>query len=468
MRAPRMKTSLIAAVVAGVCGLGAWMFVHRQPGTQYRTAPVQRGSIDSTISATGNPNAVVTVQVGSQVSGNIMALYADFNSKVKKGELIARIDPQVFQARVDAAQAAVSSVRAALLTAQAQVQKSQADIASAEANVMAASDNTQKGNVTAIDAKSKLGRRIQLANEGVLSKEDRETAQATYDESLSAQRAAQSQEHASQEGVKAAKSMADIARAQVSVAQAQLQQASASLQQAQADLEHTFIRAPVDGTVVSRQVNVGQTVAASLAAPILFEIAQDLAKMQVDTNVDEADIGRVQVGQNATFTVDAYPRRVFRGMVTAIRKAPINTQNVITYDVVIAVGNDDLKLFPGMTANVKILVDHRDNVLKVANAALRFRPESAAPAASSNETSRSRRGAGAAQAVWTLGADKKPQPVSVQLGITDGTWTEVKSGGLEQGDPVIVGALTKEEAKTSAASPFGGGSSSGRKRGPGF
>src|SRR3989442_9356347 len=233
MRTPRGKTSMIAAVVAASIGLGAWAYFHQQQRTQYRTLPVERGTIDSSISATGNPNAVVTVQVGSQVSGNILALDADFNSKVKKGELIARIDPQVFQARVDAAQAAVASARAALLNAQAQVQKSQADIASAQANLMAARDNTQKANVTSVDAKSKLGRRIQLANEGVLSKEDRETAQATYDESLSAQSAAQSQEQAAQEGVRASKSMADIARTQVAGAQAQLQQATASLQQAQ-------------------------------------------------------------------------------------------------------------------------------------------------------------------------------------------------------------------------------------------
>jgi HlyD family secretion protein len=366
---------------------------------------------------------------------------------------------------VDAAQAAVGSARAAVYNAQANVQKSVADIANAQANVLVAHDNTQKAHLAVVDAQSKLGRRIQLANEGVLSKEDRETAQATYDQAVSGERAAQGQGDASQAALSASKAGQQIARMQESAAQAQVKQAEAALAQAQIDLDHTYIKAPVDGTVVSRQVNVGQTVAASLAAPTIFEIAQDLAKMQVDTNVDEADVGRVQVGQRATFTVDAYPNRVFRGAVTAVRQAPINVQNVVTYDVVIGVSNDDLKLFPGMTANVKILVDHRDNALKIPNAALRYRPAASAAANTAN-INRKARGAAASQTVWTLGANGKPQPVEVQLGISDGTWTEVRSGNLQEGEPVILGASSQGTVSAQAtASPFGGGAS---RRGPGF
>src|SRR5690349_10269702 len=306
----RKKTLYLIGVICALGGLGTWALLEGQSGLQYRTAPVQRGDIESTISATGNPNAVVTVQVGSQVSGNIMALYADFNSKVKKDQLIARIDPQSFQARVDAARAAVETARAQLLNAQAGVQKSLADVASAQANVMVARHNTQKANLTVVDAKSKMDRRIELANEGVLSKEDRETAQATYDEAVSGLEAAQAQEQATQAALNAAQAEAKIAQTLAAAGEAQVKQNQASLQQAEIDLEHTYIKAPVDGTVVSRQVNVGQTVAASLAAPTLFEIAQDLAKMQVDTNVDEADVGRVRVGQSAAFTVDAYPGRI--------------------------------------------------------------------------------------------------------------------------------------------------------------
>ncbi|MCU1274296.1 MAG: Efflux transporter, family, subunit precursor, partial [Bryobacterales bacterium] len=353
--------------------------------------------------------------------------------------------------------------RAALFNAQANIQKSIADIANAEANVLVAKDNTQKARLAAVDAQSKLGRRIQLANEGVLSKEDRETAQATYDQAVSGQSAAAGQEQAAQQSLNATKAAQQIAHAQEAAALAQVKQATASLEQAQIDLANTYIKAPVDGTVVSRQVNVGQTVAASLSAPTLFEIAQDLTKMQVDTNVDEADIGRVQMGQNATFTVDAYPNRVFRGVVTAVRKAPINTQNVITYDAVIGVSNNDLKLFPGMTANVKILVDHRDNVLKIPNAALRYKPAESGGNQKPGGT-HNRRGAATAQAVWVLGQDGKPQPAQVQLGIGDGTWTEVRSGNLNEGQPVVLSALTKDESSARAASPFGGAS----RRGPGF
>ncbi len=456
------KLILIAVVITACSGLGAWAYLRSQRGVQYRTVPVARGVIDSSISATGNPNAVVTVQVGSQVSGNIMALYADFNSKVKAGQLIARIDPQIFQARVDAAQAAVGSARAAFYNAQANIQKSLADIANAQANVLVAQDNTQKAHVAVVDAQSKLARRVQLANEGVLSKEDLETAQATYDEAVSAERAARGQGDAAQSALGASKAEQQIAQTQEAAAQAQLKQAEASLAQSQIDLDHTYIKAPVDGTVVSRQVNVGQTVAASLAAPTLFDIAQDLTKMQVDTNVDEADVGRVQVGQKATFTVDAYPNRVFHGVVTAVRQAPINVQNVVTYDVVIGVSNDDLKLFPGMTANVKILVDHRDSVLKIPNAALRYRPA----ASSAGNASQKTRGAASSQTVSVLGQDGKAQPVQVQLGIGDGTWTEVRSGDLKEGQAVIIGALASGETSASgAASPFGGGAS---RRGPGF
>ncbi|MBI3780991.1 MAG: efflux RND transporter periplasmic adaptor subunit, partial [candidate division NC10 bacterium] len=248
----------------------------------------------------------------------------------------------------------------------------------------------------------------------------------------------------------------------------------AALKQAQIDLDHTYIRAPVDGTVVSRNVDVGQTVAASLSAPTLFLIAQDLTKMQVDTNVDEADIGRVRVGQPATFTVDAYPGETFRGKVVQIRQAAINVQNVITYDAVVAVSNPDLKLFPGMTANVKILVDRQENVLKIPNAALRFRPPDLKeqPKRGGDASVRTAQGpprgdgvpgvrgprkAGGDQTIWILGDDRKPRPVTVKLGITDGSFSEVTDSNLKEGQEVIVGLVAKEgSAAGGPAQPFGG------------
>jgi HlyD family secretion protein len=242
------------------------------------------------------------------------------------------------------------------------------------------------------------------------------------------------------------------------------------VRQAQVDLDHTYIRAPVDGVVVSRNVDVGQTVAASLQAPTLFLIAQDLTKMQVDTNVDEADVGRIRVGQDATFTVDAFPGESFKGKVTQIRKAPINVQNVITYNVVVAVPNPDLKLFPGMTANVKILVDRREHVLKVPNAALRFRPPdfkeqarqgtdgAARPAGGPRAAGqgvlplRGEQRAGADQTIWVLGSGGTPSPVVVKLGITDGAFSEVIEGDLAEGREVIVGVVSKE-GSTAGARP---------------
>src|SRR5690242_11771004 len=367
-------SGLAALAVAG----GWWFFGRGKDGTEYQTATVEKGSVQSSISATGNTNAVVMVQVGSQVSGNIKALYADFNTKVKKDQLVALIDPQPFQARVDQARAALDNARAAVVSAQAGVEKSNADIAGTQAAVASQKAAIAKAKAAMVDAKNKADANQALAKEGIISRNDLVTGQSNYDQAVAEQQAADAQLDAAQHQVQASQAQKQVAVMQTSAAQAQVKQAQAALDQAMIDLNHTQITAPVDGTVVARHMDVGQTVAASFQAPTIFDIAQDLTKMQVDTNVDEADIGRVKVGQDATFTVDAYPGYMFHGKVTEVRKAPINVQNVITYDSVIAVSNPDLKLFPGMTANVKVLVDHRSAALKVPNAALRFKPAAAA------------------------------------------------------------------------------------------
>jgi HlyD family secretion protein len=405
------------------------------------------------------------VQVGSQVSGNIKALYADFNTKVTKGQLVALIDPELFQARVTQAQANLDNARATVLNYTAQIQKAAADVSSAQANVQFAKQNVAKAKVAVIDSDSKLKRRLDLTNQGILSKEDKETAQATYDSNVAGQDAAEAQVRAAEDALRAARAAQDVVKTQLTAAQAQVKQAEAALHQSAIDLEHTRILAPVDGTVVARRMDVGQTVAASFQAPTLFEIAQDLTKMQVDTNVDEADIGRVQMGQDASFTVDAYPGMNFRGKVVEIRKAPINVQNVITYDAVVAVSNPDLKLFPGMTANVKVLVDQRAEALKVSNAAIRFRP----PDAPADTAQRS--GGGfkkratdrqQQQTVWVLGDHGKPQAVRVNLGITDGVNTEVISG-LNEGQQVIIGTVS-ENASNTPARPAAGAAGRGGPR----
>ncbi|MEO8662317.1 MAG: efflux RND transporter periplasmic adaptor subunit [Bryobacteraceae bacterium] len=458
------KSVLIAAVaVCVIAGLGTWAVLNSQTGVQYRTSQVEQGDLNITISATGNPNAVVTVQVGSQVSGIVMALYADFNTKVTKGQLIARIDPASFQARVDQAQANLDGSRAATANSEAEVQKAQAGIQASLASLSAAKANVIKAQVTAEDDKAKAGRRVQLALEGVISKEDLDTAQATYKTSLADQDAIVAQQRASEDNVKVAQAELKVARTQLTASQAQAKQFMAALRLAQIDLDYTYIKAPADGIVVARRVDVGQTVAASLAAPTLFEIAQDLTKMQVDTNVSEADVGRVRVGQPATFTVDAYPKQIFRGTVTSIRKAPINVQNVITYDAVVGVANPDLKLFPGMTANVKILVNQRPGVLKIVNGALRYHPASEKlPAAS---VSKGGRRSAPEQAAWLLQDNNKAQRVVVTTGETDGSYTEITGGNLKEGDRVILAALTKT-ATASSAPAAQNTSKSGR--GPGF
>lgn len=459
-----------------VVGLSAWGIFHGGNQAHYRTAKIERGDIEATISATGNPNAVVTVQVGSQVSGNISQLMADFNTRVKKGQVVARIDPAIFEAKVNMAKGNAESVRATVLNASAAIVRAQADVAASKANLRAAEENVAKAKAGLQDSSAKLKRRVDLANQAIISKEERDTAQTTNDLNMASVRTAEAQVEAARAAVAAAQAQQEVAKTLKAQAQAQVKQYSAALQQAQIDLDHTFIRAPVEGTVVSRKVDIGQTVAAGFQAPLLFEIAQDLKKMHVDTNVDEADVGRIEVGFPAVFTVDAYPGQEFHGEVVEIRKAPINVQNVITYDVLIDVSNEELKLFPGMTANVKILVDKRQNVLKIPNSALRFRPPEAkelkaAKADRKPKAARGKKGAKekTTQTVWKLGEDGKPKPVKITLGITDGTYSEVVNGDLTEGEAVIIGMIGNEQPGASGASPFGGGSTTAApKRKSGF
>jgi HlyD family secretion protein len=470
---------LAAAATCAVVGVAAWFTLRDQTAVQYRTAAVRRGDINVTISATGNPNAVVTVQVGSQVSGIIQALYADYNTKVARGELIARIDPAPFQARVAQSQANLDAARANVANAETGVQRALAAIEASKSTVAAAAANVARAGIATQDAQVKGDRRVQLAKEGILSQEDVDTALATRDSASADEDAAAAQQRAAEQNVTVAEAELQAARTQLAANQAQVKQFVAALESTQLDLEHTSIKAPVDGVVVSRNVDVGQTVAASLAAPTLFLIAQDLTKMQVDTNVSEADVGRIRVDQPATFSVDAYPGQVFRGTVTSIRKAPINVQNVITYDAVIGVPNPDLKLFPGMTANVKILVNQRRGVLRAPNAALRFRPADVPiPTAATGGAGVNPRGGAPGgngvksrnavpeRTVWILDAAGQPKAVVVTTGESDGVNTEITGGGLKEGDRVIV-ATVASAANATGGSPV---SQSGVKtgRGPGF
>jgi HlyD family secretion protein len=454
------KTVLAGVAASALVSVTTWAWFGGSSDVQYRTAALDHGDIDVTVSATGNPNAVVTVQVGSQVSGNIQALFADFNTKVAKGELIARIDPAPFQTKVNQAQAALDAARATVANSEAVVQQALANIQAASSSDAAAQANVVKAEAVVADAKVKVDRRVIMVSQGADAKEDLETAQTTYRSAVADHEALVAQRDAAEDTVKVAQAQLAVARSLVAANRAQVKEAAAALQSAQIDLDHTSITAPVDGVVVSRNVDVGQTVAASLSAPTLFLIAQDLTKMQVDTNVSEADVGRVRLRQPATFTVDAYPGQIFAGTVTSIRKAPINVQNVITYDAVISVSNSDLKLFPGMTANVKILVTRRSHVLRVPNAALRYHP--ADEQVSGTGAAGVRKGTAAEKAVWVLDGTNAPQRIAVSTGETDGAFTELTGGTPKDGDPVIVAAL----AKATTASGGGPGGTGGR--GPGF
>jgi HlyD family secretion protein len=362
------------ALVVAAAASGAWFYAQSRGSTpKFRTAKVERGPLTATVSATGTLNAVVTVQVGSQVSGQVKELFADFNSQVKRTQLVARIDPEKFQAAVAQNKAQVDMAKASVLNQRALVEKTRADLANAQAALAVAKAQTAKAQVAVVDSRRTLARNQDLKRKGFIAQADEDTAQAAYDSAMAQAESAKAQEDAQASQIRSAEAQLRVTEAQLQSAIANVVQQEAALRQAQVDLDHTEIRAPVDGVVVSRTVDVGQTVAASLQAPTLFTIAQDLTQMQVDTNVDEADVGRIREGLRATFTVDSFANQNFNGEVMQVRKAPLVLQNVVTYNVVISARNPDLKLLPGMTANVRLVVAQKENVLKVPNAALRFR-----------------------------------------------------------------------------------------------
>lgn len=447
---------LLCTVALILAAAGTWIYLRGQPGAEYMTVRVDRGDIDSTVTTTGNLNAVITVQVGSQVSGNIQALYADFNTKVKKGQLVALIDPAPFQAAVDQAKATLNSAKALVRTAQASESKSESDLASAIANVASQKANVVKAQSAVDLAKVEAERRQVLIQQKATSQEDYDTAKANYDQALASVDAAKEALNASNAAADSARKAIDVAQAQLQEAGATVEQDSAALAQTQLNLDHTRIVAPVDGTVESRNMDVGQTVAASFQSPTIFLIAQDLTKMQVDTNVGEADVASVRLNQQATFTVDAYPGQIFSGTVWQIRQAPINVQNVITYDIVIAVSNPDLKLFPGMTANVSILTGHASNALRVAKSALRFHPR--VTARSGVEPGRapapSQTAGEQLQTVYSIEGGKL-KPVRVKLGISDANYAQVLQGPLRENQELAVG-IKGESAVTSSPQAQGG------------
>src|SRR5213593_2792363 len=392
-----MKRLVSLVVVAMLVGGAVWGYFYAQSRgsvPKYRVARVERGPLTAAVSATGNLNAVITVQVGSQVSGQIKELMVDFNSIVKKNQIIARIDPDIFLAKVNQAKADLESSRATVLNQEAQIERARADVENARAALAEAKAQTAKAQVAVVDAKRDFDRKTELFARKLIARSDLDSSQAGHDSAIAQVESAKAHEQALDSAIQSATAQLRVTQAMLVSARAQVDQKNAGLKQAQVDLDHTTILAPVDGVVVSRQVDVGQTVAASLQAPILFTIAQDLTRMQVETSVDEADIGRIKLDDRASFTVDAFPGETFVGTVTQIRKAAQIVQNVVTYTVVVAVANPTGKLVPGMTANVKLVTAEKPSVLKVPNAALRFRPAGVEPAAPGGPTSGGAAGGG--------------------------------------------------------------------------
>jgi HlyD family secretion protein len=407
----------LAAAGAATYFYSPWFKHEAKPAARYDTQPVDRGPVVAKVTASGTLSALVTVQVGSQVSGRVKEINVDFNSAVTKGMIIARIDPQLFTATLE----------------------------QAKANSLAAQGDLAKAKAQAADAHRQLARTQQLADKKLVAQADLDTALTNVE--------------ATEAGVMAA--------------QGRLEQTKASLHQAQVNLQYTNIISPIDGVVISRSVDVGQTVAASLQAPVLFILAEDLRKMQVDTSVAEADIGKLRPGMEASFTVDAYPQQKFRGKVRQIRNAAQNVQNVVTYDAVIDVDNPDMLLKPGMTANVTFVYAHQEDVLRVPNAAIRFRMPDAKSAAGgagmgsgSNIGGGDRRRGGAwsgaggkdgaptnTKAVWVM-RGLNPEKLEIKTGISDGTRTEVLEGALKEGDSVITEAPDVNKS-SSQSGPMG-------------
>ncbi|KXK30428.1 MAG: efflux transporter protein [Candidatus Brocadia sinica] len=385
---------LVAIIVASI------YFLDNSESIQYKTEKIDRGSISKYVTATGTINPVRTVIIGSQVTGLISRLYADFNSAVKVGQVVAQIDPVPFEHRVKQAEATLATAIASL----------------------------EKAKVNSKNNRRNYHRSKKLFAKKVVSIEELDAARTTYEAGL----------------------------ADVKLAEAQVLQAKAALGIAKTDLEHTVIISPLNGIVISRNVDVGQTVVSSFQTPILFNIAEDLVHMQVNTNVDEADIGMVQVGQDAKFTVDAFPEDLFEGKVSEIRMAPIIFQNVVTYDTIINVDNTSLKLKPGMTANTSILVARVENVLRVPNVALRYTPSEILKGEGDKKALVDRKFARKTSLhIWVLERGKLKQ-VAVKPGIGDDGFTEILEGDVKEGQEVVIGeTLPKTAEKGQQRVPWG-------------
>jgi HlyD family secretion protein len=437
-----MWRSLFVLILLGLIGAGAWLYSQDRAAGEvsYVTADVVEGRLRETVTATGSVNAVVTVEVGSQQSGQISELLVDFNDTVKKDQPVARLDQQSYEARRAEAHASLEMAKAAVEIKQAELERSLAELADAEANLAVLTARRDGAQAKFESADAELKRKQDLRAKGVAPIGELETAQTRQKIEEAALREAEAVLKAHE--IKVSVARANVARQKADLAngRANIPQKEALLKLAEVELERTVIRSPIDGVVIKRNVSEGQTVAASLEAPTLFTIAQDLAEMELHARVDETDVGRVKIGQSARFTVDAFPGRVFEGSVAQIRKAPEVIQNVVTYTVVIKTRNDELLLLPGMTASIQILVMETDPVLKVPSAALAFQPSAVRVDPETNKTDASEQ----SQVVWVLTPDETLKPVQVRTGLRDRASVAVESGELKAGDKVVTNEIAAQ------------------------
>lgn len=435
---------LVAAIAAG--GYFALAGEDREARVVYQTGKVARGPLVSTVTASGTIEALVTVEVGSQLSGQIVDVAADYNEPVHKGQELARLDGRPVQARIRQAEAELEMAAGELRRKESAVEQ-----AAAQLTITRHAHDVAEAKVAAAEAKATeavrlAGRKQQAADGGAIPVTELEAALTDRDTTQADLRAAQAQSQAEAGEVDSARAALHMAEAEVAIAATTIRQHEAKLEQLRLELEQTIIRSPIEGMVIRRDVDPGQTVAASFQAPTLFTIAKDPRVMHVEVNVDEADIGQIQPSQPARFTVDAYPERTFVGSVKQVRKAPEQFQNVVTYTVIVLVDNADQSLLPGMSATVRIVTAEKENVLTVPTASLRYRRVDAASLPPPPEVAGPDEGQ--LGVIWILEESGKPRPLAVRTGVQDGRAIEILTGRLEEGQDVVVGVRAEPDRKS--------------------
>jgi HlyD family secretion protein len=436
-------TAILLSTLAA--GLG-YTYSQGSSPEAFLTAPVERGSISTLVKASGTVEAVVSVDVSSQLSGRIAEVFVSFNDTVTAGQPIAQIDQEIFAARVNEARAALRVARATAQVQKAALERAKVAVANAQTAEKLAEEQSAANKARQDEVEREFQRKVALARTGAGTVRELTQARALRDAGAADLRASLDQIQMKTEAIAIAEAERLMAEANLENAQAVVEQRQAALDQAELDLDRTVLRAPIDGIIIKRDVNPGQTVAVSLEAKTLFKIANDLREMEVHGKVDEADVGQLKVGQTAKFTVDAYPDRTFSGRILQIRKSPEIVQNVVTYTTIVSAPNPDLLLLPGMTAQLRIVVSDTAGILKIPSQALRFRPSDSSPA-SGHQSASQAASSDASATVWLVGDGGRPRPVAVRLGASDDNGAELLEGALAEGEQVIIGIANSQKQR---------------------